>query len=986
MNTIIKQKKYFIKDSELKTIEEDRLNQKDVVKNLNLIIDNTKPPFNVALTGKWGIGKSSIINLLLNKYKNDTENYNIEKINVWKEKTSIKTILDAKFNKIEDEYNKIEINNANYNTENNEQNINQNSNIENENEKTVEQNSKNKTFNLLMAICNTVIIFVASLFITSIIFVILEYFQNRSIYKSNHVFFVENTYLNYCENLGAIIIFSIILTIAGLLLSKVGSKKKKNAYSSKYEIVNGITYEKGKSANLNVFETNYKSSYQNRNIAKTEFNNEELDSLNEELHNNLENGSVKSNNDNKKNIIIIEDIDKLSTTKMLSTIEEIKHCNEYENCICIVPFDLSILKKAIEMRNNAKFNGNAKPVNMDLVLDKLFQFKVNVPRICGKSVKDFAVSISQETIPNFIAEYCPIEKFEKVIRYVLIYKNVTTPRHVKKLINNFVNNKIISSYRVQNGKIDKNFASSNEFDFALAKISVIQSDFYEFYNVLFKDANYLNELTELYCLDVEELKEKYNEVDDNLKPFLSSKYTALRNFLKQTKRFDIDDVETFLYLTRVETEKMFGDKSVLSYIKGDEDIISLTGNDVLKLVQLIDKKEDLKEFTENNFEKILQVYNNNADDVECFKNTNELVNVMKEYVDEQDYLSYLELVANNYNAYPAEALQLFKNVNIEIPGNIMVVLFERIKENLSSENYDDSFEILKENSEPFYEENGNISEYVQFLVNNIGLASNPNMVIEELDENFTRIGRVYELNRNIKGLSNLDYDKAYSFMAKCLDNGDLDRMVIVMNSILSDDDVPAVEDAISENALINDCLSIEERMDKYNLVDVVEYNVDSLIEKQQAELSSEEENVSESVEIDGGSLNNVNILETSKDSKQLIDFENINYALVKNLIEISAIKQEKLNPVDVMKLVEIALSNVSDTEYLYSVYAILKKFDRMYFYDIRRDFNEVIYSSFHSAKKNSIKEKALECTRYFKNTRLFKTKLTPAEEKFYNAN
>ena len=393
------------------------------MKNLNLIIDNTKPPFNVALTGKWGIGKSSIINLLLNKYKNDTENYNIEKINVWKEKTSIKTILDAKFNKIEDEYNKIGINNANYNTENNEQNINQNSNIENENGKTVEQNSKNKTFNLLMAICNTVIIFMASLFITSIIFVILEYFQNRSIYKSNHVFFVENTYLNYCENLGAIIIFSIILTIAGLLLSKVGSKKKKNAYSSKYETVNGITYEKGKSDNLNVFETNYKSSYQNRNITKTEFNNEELDSLNEELHNNLENGSVKFNNDNKKNLIIIEDIDKLSATKMLSTIEEIKHCNEYENCICIVPFDLSILKKAIEMRNNAKFNGNAKPVNMDLILDKLFQFKVNVPRICGKSVKDFAVSISQETIPNFIAEYCPIEKFEKVIRYVLIYKN-----------------------------------------------------------------------------------------------------------------------------------------------------------------------------------------------------------------------------------------------------------------------------------------------------------------------------------------------------------------------------------------------------------------------------------------------------------------------------------------------------------------------------------------------------------------------------------
>lgn len=934
MNTINTQKKYFIKDSELKTIEEDRLNQKDVVKNLNLIIDNTKPPFNVALTGKWGIGKSSIINLLLNKYKNDTENYNIEKINVWKEHSSIKNLLDAKFNKKEEEYNEIELNNKlENNIENSESFNNKNSDIfENENEKKVAQNSNNKPFNVLMSICNAVIIFMASIFITSIIFIILEYFQNISIYKSNHVFFVENTYLNYCENLGAIIIFSIILTVAGILLSKVGNK-------------NGKTKNKSNS-NLNAFETNYKSSYQVRKDKIKEFDSAELDSLNEELHNNLENGTIKFNRDNKKNIIIIEDIDKLSAAKMLSTIEEIKHCTEYENCITIVPFDLSILKKAIEMRNAVKFNGNAKPVNIELVIDKLFQFKVNVPRICGKSVKDFAVSLSQENIPDFMEEYCLSEKFEKVIRYVLIYKNVTTPRHVKKLINNFVNNKIIISYRAESGKINKNVVSSNEFDYSLAKISVIQSDFYEFYNVLFKDANYLNELTELYCLDAEVLKEKYNEIDDNLKPFLSSKYKNLRNFLKQTKRFVIEDVETLLYLTKVETEKMFGDKSVLSFIKGDEDVLSLSTSDCLKLIGLIDKKEDLKEFTDNNFDKILQVYNDNSNDVECFNNTNELVNIMKEYIDEQDYLNYLEIVANNYNSYPTEALQVFKNAEVEISGNIMVVLFDKIKENLSTETYDDSFKILKENSESFYEKNGNVSEYVHFLVNYIGLASNPTEVIEELDENFTRIGRVYELNRNIKGLSNLDYDKAYTFMAKCLDNGDLDRMVVVINSILSDVDVPIIIEGNEENALINDCLNIEERMNNYNLVNVIEYNVDCIPQQQ-------EEN---------------------------------NYILLKNLIEISAKKQDKLNPEDVMKLIEQALLNITDTNYIYSIYVLLKRFDRMYFYEIRRAFNEVIYNSFHTAKKDSIKELALECTRYFKNTRLFITKLTPDEEKFYKEN
>ena len=197
-------------------------------------------------------------------------------------------------------------------------------------------------------------------------------------------------------------------------------------------------------------------------------------------------------------------------------------------------------------------------------------------------------------------------------------------------------------------------------------------------------------------------------------------------------------------------------------------------------------------------------------------------------------------------------------------------------------------------------------------------------------------------------------------------------MVLVINSILSDADVPNNLDVInddeiqqvsnkSENALINDCLNIEDRMENYNLTDVIEYNVNSINPELDDEISEIEE------ELDG-------------------DVIELNYTLLKNLIEISGIKQTELNPVDVMKVIEKALSNVTETEYLYNVYSMLKKFDRMYFYEIRREFNEVIYKSFHTAKKNLIKEEALECARYFKTTRLFKTKLTPAEEKFYNEN
>ena len=78
-------KKYFIKDEELSSINEDKLSSKDVVKNITEIIDTTKPPFAIAVTGRTGSGKSSLINLVAEKYNKNTDDYNVEKINVWKQ-------------------------------------------------------------------------------------------------------------------------------------------------------------------------------------------------------------------------------------------------------------------------------------------------------------------------------------------------------------------------------------------------------------------------------------------------------------------------------------------------------------------------------------------------------------------------------------------------------------------------------------------------------------------------------------------------------------------------------------------------------------------------------------------------------------------------------------------------------------------------------------------------------------------------------------
>ena len=977
-----KNKKYFIKDEELTSIDQDRLSAKDIVKNLKLIIDNTKPPFSIAVTGKSGVGKSSVINLLTKQYEKNDE-FNVNKINIWKKEESLKTILEdncaekikvirnanvesgASVNENAETVDKSDIIDQYFkNAE-----ISQNDEKDEEYEKELKEKNKNKIFKTLSKIGKLVLTFLICFIITTVIFVFMEYLQSRDVYKSNDVFFVENTYLNYRENFVMIMIFTIGLTAIAYIVSTLLALSKQN------QRTNNKTYQPNSVVNNNAEVVGQDSDVNN-------------------FVNNINMGNVEDTyeivktssfiNPDKKNIIIIEDIDKLSAVKMIKTLEEIKYCTEYENCIFIVPFDEIVLKKAIDARNQSKSSATYRPLKFEKVLEKVFQFRVHVPRLSSGNIKDYTVKLVQDSIPSFIEEYCGMDVFEKVIRNVLVYKNVVTPRHVKKLLNAFINNKLLISNKIQKGKIDESIAESKNFDLQLAKISVIQADFEEFYDLLFTDFDYLEALTQLYCLEPARLAEVYENINDDLKPFFANKYRPLMNFLVQTKNYEIENISTLMYLTKVKNEKLFKGKALFSYVSGDEDISGFRIQEVLELVNCIDSKEDLKSFSDNYFDVLFEKYKANASNKVYFSNFNEIVNKMYNYIDEPSYLEYIEVVANNYNYYPQEALEMFKSTQIEVPTSVMNVLILRMQENLNKDNYDDTFEFLRDNSDAFYEEDGNISDYVHFLVDNIGLATNPTEVIIELDENFTRIGKVYELNKNIKGLDNLDYDVAYKFLAKCLDNGDLDRMVNVVNNILSDEDS------------VEGCLNIEERMSNYNLIDVIECDVDDIISAE--EITKKSDNGDESttdlsesenaVDDEGdGSLESaepasVSASASAENAKLLIG----NYVLLRNIIELCAVKQSEIEAADTLKLLENALQNTSDEDYLLDLYEVLNKFDRMYFYDIRRDFNEIIYKNFHEVDSKKVMKSALDCTRYFKNTRLFRVKLTAEEIKFYEAN
>ena len=973
-------KKYFIKEEELNSIEEDKLSAKDVAENLGLIIDNTKPPFAIAVTGKTGLGKSSAINILTKKYENDSENYNLQKINVWKEDTSLKQLLAQSNNET------IRDNSVVNNTAENQSNVidnnemvdkettisdeiprNYSDNLKNVSFVTAEQkdkigvlrnykkidadidykkisdDSKKSTMKRLLGIGKALGTFLICFLITAVIFIFMEYISNPSIYNRNDIFFVENTYLSFRDNFGFLMIFAIGLTAIVYIIKTILLANRKKAMTDN-----------------NFSQSN--NSVENNSTLENNYNMPEIN-----INNNLQNINISQNNIidlNKTNIIVIEDIDKLPLNKMLKALEDVKYCSNLKNTICIVPFDEKVLRKAIEARSALKVDGSYNPLKFQRILDKVFQFRMYIPRISNGNIKDYAVELANDSVSDFINDYCDSLTLKKIIKNILIYKNVNTPRHAKKLINNFINNKILVESRINSGMVDENSINNDTLDYQIAKLSVLQSDFEEFYDLLFTNSDYLEQITDLYFLEPTELLNVYDRIDDELKPFFTVKYRPLKSFLKQTRNYKVDDIKTLMYLTRIKADILFKDKSIYSYVSGEEDISNLRIQEVLELVKTLDNKDDLSEFVANNFEALLAKYEEKASNKIFYTNFNEIVDIVYDYIDEPTYIKYLEIVANNYNYYPEEAFEMFKNVKIELPSSVMNVLFEKMTQSVNKDNFDVIFEFIRDNSDPLYEEGGNVSEYVQFLVNNINLSSNPTEVINELDDNFTRIGKVYELNKNIKDLDNLDYDVAYQFMAKCLDNGDFDRMVNVINMILSDEDS------------IEDCLKLEEKMSNYNLIDVIECNVDDMVDY-------DERNNSEIKDYDAQ--------ENSEDAENQTSIENAkmiegNYTLIKNMLELCTIKQQELAEEDVIKFVKKALENLDDEKYILQVYELLNKFDTGYFYVVRRELNEAIYFNFHNTKIKKAKEAGVKCTRYFKNTRLFRVRLNEEEVKIYNEN
>ena len=497
----------YLMDKPIDRITKDEFDNKSIVDEIVHNIKSNEPPYNIALIGKWGTGKSSILECVENEFNKDE--YLFVRINAWKyEKQEIRRafifeILNE-LPKISGKVNPIvvaikETLNKVFSAK-----------IEEDKSKATIKDISAKIFSNTMALvlgCGLPLCLIFLLCIFGIDFV-LSCFNIK----------IDNYNGIMLEMAGAFIV-TLIPLIYDCIMKFCESKKPININVSE-----------------EVKDTNFYEEQMKVALAEYEKKKKEFKSI----------------------ICIVEDIDRLNADKMVEAINALKSFIGTGKIIFIVPYDNHILSSVLERCKNSKISSNYEILEGEMILNKLFQYKIYMPELIQEDMYEYAKKIvSDSTIPNLFKDKSIL--YDNILP-VLMYEETKTPRDVKQLVNSYM-----AKYNIAVSRGIVNCESKEQLQL-MAVLTVLENDFNEFYSEI---VNYPN-IIEYFLENKRTLEENDEESQINeeglaliykrLKKdiYRGSKFKKLEAFLKYTKSINKDNIERLVYLNYSKIDKIGG--------------------------------------------------------------------------------------------------------------------------------------------------------------------------------------------------------------------------------------------------------------------------------------------------------------------------------------------------------------------------------------------------------------------------------------------
>ncbi len=261
------------------------------------IIDTTKPPYNIAVIGKWGLGKSSLIRLVTEECKKKGAEYLVQEINAWKyERESLRKVFLKQlwqelsgqkiksFEIIRKEYERIIYNDFDE--------------FNQEPKKKWWERIKICFFSMLPTMGVMALIFVIT-YLAMIVYKCVQFNLDGRIFAEYFwtLEFWRKVFLSYCQNVATIWIIPLLVTFG---------KKALDDYRAK----------KAKKIELN-------------------FPLESVDDYEIFLETKIQ--EKMQQHENLKVITVIDDLDRLSIEKIVEALDALKAFVSFERCIFIVP-------------------------------------------------------------------------------------------------------------------------------------------------------------------------------------------------------------------------------------------------------------------------------------------------------------------------------------------------------------------------------------------------------------------------------------------------------------------------------------------------------------------------------------------------------------------------------------------------------------------------------------------------------------------------